>query len=56
MRLLQTDDNGNLSLIEPYGEDIPPYAILSHTWRSDGEEVVYTGVMNGSDLQKPGYD
>jgi hypothetical protein len=30
----------------------PPYAILSHTWGKDGEEVSYRDVVNGR-LEKP---
>lgn len=41
MRLLQCDENGNYSLVDTTSSaDIPPYAILSHTWGSD--EVVFS--------------
>jgi hypothetical protein len=35
------DDSGRLSLTGPFNQDIPEYAILSHTWGLDGEEVTY---------------
>jgi hypothetical protein len=38
MRLLRLEDNGELSLGEYFGDNIPRYAILSHTWGADGEE------------------
>ena len=40
MRLLRLEDDGSFSLVEYLGSDaIPAYAILSHTWGSDQEEV-----------------
>ncbi|KAF2807886.1 HET-domain-containing protein [Mytilinidion resinicola] len=50
MRLLDL----NLSLIEFVG-DIPPYAILSHTWGADHEEVTYKDVVTGLGNTKAGY-
>jgi hypothetical protein len=38
MRLLRIRD---LSLAEFVGNDIPRYAILSHTWGADYEEVTF---------------
>ncbi|KAH8750480.1 heterokaryon incompatibility protein-domain-containing protein [Hyaloscypha finlandica] len=35
MRLLQYDDDGDLSLTEFFESDIPKYAILSHTWGAE---------------------
>jgi hypothetical protein len=43
MRLLRIHDDGDLSLIEFFGEDIPCYAIVSHTWGADNEEVSFKG-------------
>ena len=54
MRLLSLNDEGELRLTEIYGE-IPPYAILSHTWRSDADEVTYRDVMERSGMTKIGY-
>jgi ankyrin repeat protein len=40
MRLLRVEDDGSFSLVEYLGSDgIPAYAILSHTWGPDHEEV-----------------
>jgi hypothetical protein len=53
MWLLRLDDNGTLSLAEFVGNDIPPYAILSHTW---GEEEVFFGdILKGTGTAKQGY-
>jgi hypothetical protein len=41
MRLLRYDSDGNFSLTEDLIKDIPPYAILSHTWRAPTEEVTF---------------
>ena len=38
------------------GEDtIHPYAILSHTWGADAEEVTFEDLTNGTGKDKPGY-
>ncbi|KAF2032441.1 HET-domain-containing protein [Setomelanomma holmii] len=55
MRLLQLDDNGECSLVERVGNDIPRYATLSHTWGKDGDEVTFQDLMNGRGKDKPGY-
>jgi hypothetical protein len=31
-------------LIGPLNRDIPEYAILSHTWEAEGEEVTYEDI------------
>lgn len=56
MRLLRLDSNDRLSLVELFGKNIPPYAILSHTWGADGEEVTFQDMMTGRGEDKPGYD
>lgn len=56
MRLLRLNDNSELSLMERSGDSIPEYAILSHTWGPDGEEVTYKDLMTGAGERKPGYD
>lgn len=38
MRLLQIE---GFSLVESFGNDIPQYAILSHTWGANHEEVTF---------------
>ncbi|EKG12751.1 NB-ARC domain-containing protein, partial [Macrophomina phaseolina MS6] len=56
MRLLKLGDDGELSLIERSGDSVPEYAILSHTWGPDGDEVTYDDLMTGAGKHKPGYD
>ena len=56
MRLLSIDEAGNLSLTkELYDEDIPQYAIISHTWGKDEDEVTLRDLTNGTGIDKPGY-
>ncbi len=51
MRLLHTT---KLELVEFVGEDIPPYAILSHTWAE--EEVLFQDVQQGVAQSRRGYE
>ncbi|KAH9880790.1 hypothetical protein IAQ61_001084 [Plenodomus lingam] len=44
MRLLYTASNGKLEWTEDLIEDIPPYAILSHTWEK--HEVVFNSLKS----------
>ena len=46
MRLLQLQDDGEFSLTEFTGNSIPRYAILSHTWRADNEEITFQDIAN----------
>lgn len=55
MRLLQRDSAGHLSLTKDLIRDIPAYAILSHTWGADTEEVSYRDVVGGTGRDKSGY-
>jgi len=55
MRLLRADDSGELSFLEHAGRDTPPYAILSHTWGDDGDEVTYRDIVKGEGKNKTGY-
>ncbi|OCK88236.1 uncharacterized protein K441DRAFT_647029, partial [Cenococcum geophilum 1.58] len=56
MRLLQRNSAGQFSLTEDLnGDDIPKYAILSHTWGADTEEVTFEDIRNGAGEEKPGY-
>lgn len=43
MRLL---DSRTLQLRTFYGDDIPPYAILSHTWLQDEDEVTHAQIQD----------
>jgi hypothetical protein len=54
MRLLQIND-GDFSLVEHVDGNIPRYAILSHTWGADHEEVTFKDVMKGTGKSKLGY-
>jgi Heterokaryon incompatibility protein (HET) len=57
MRLLQFNDDGELSLTKDLvGSEIPGYAILSHTWAADTEEVTYRDLMDGTGKDKGGYE
>lgn len=53
MRLLERQSNGDFRLSEPYIGEIPPYAILSHTWGS--EEVTYRDIIESTGKNKAGY-
>ena len=46
MRLLQATGEDDFSLVE-YIDNIPPYAILSHTWGPDHEEVTFKDIYKG---------
>jgi len=42
MRLLERNSAGEFSLTKDFvGDDVPGYAILSHTWGPDTEEVTF---------------
>jgi Cdc6-like AAA superfamily ATPase len=56
MRLLHFNDDGKPSLVEFVGTNSPPpYAILSHTWGSDDQEVTYQDVRGGTGEHKGGW-
>jgi hypothetical protein len=55
MRLLKFNNDGSFSLEVFSGSAIPPYAILSHTWGSDNEEVTFKDIADGIDGNKLGY-
>ncbi|KAL6152442.1 hypothetical protein ACJBU6_09310 [Exserohilum turcicum] len=55
MRLLQYSESGELSIHSFDDGDIPPYAILSHTWGADGDEVTFADLQTGGGKTKPGY-
>ncbi|KAI1170769.1 hypothetical protein F4777DRAFT_583560 [Nemania sp. FL0916] len=55
MRLFKLQDDGELILTRDLTSDIPPYAILSHTWGSDDEEVTYKDIIEGTGRNKDGY-
>jgi hypothetical protein len=55
MRLLQRNDAGDFSLKEFTGDAIPRYAVLSHTWGADNDEVTLADLKNGTGTSKAGY-
>ena len=55
MRLLEYNDTGEICLTKiPFGDNVPPYAILSHTW--DTQEVSFEDLTDGTGKNKLGYD
>lgn len=50
IRLLQLQPNGDVVFREPTNGQVPPYAILSHTWGE--EEVLYQDLKKGKDKDK----
>jgi hypothetical protein len=55
MRLLEIHAKDSLSLVDVTGRDIPKYAILSHTWGHDYEEVTFDDLSKGIGTSKPGF-
>jgi hypothetical protein len=55
MRLLEVKNSGEFSLTKDLIDDIPPYAILSHTWGKEDEEVTLSDLVTGTSNSKAGY-
>jgi hypothetical protein len=56
MRLLRYSESGELS-IQSFDDGVTPaYAILSHTWGADGDEVTFADLETGDSRSKPGYN
>jgi hypothetical protein len=55
MRLLQVNENGDFSLTKDIINNTRLYAILSHTWGDDDEEVNFKDLTEGSRKTKAGY-
>jgi hypothetical protein len=55
MRLLKYS-NGQFTLSDDLVRDIPRYAILSHTWGPDTEEVTFKDIVDGTGKGKLGYE
>ena len=55
MRLLRLNGCEPPALTDDLHDDIPPYAILSHTWGADQDEVTLEALRDGSGKRKPGY-
>ena len=58
MRLLQRNTTRDFILTKDFVDDdeVPPYAILSHTWGADTEEVTFEDLKNGTGQDKAGYE
>jgi hypothetical protein len=56
MRLLQYSESRELSIHSFDDGAIPPYAILSHTWGADGDEVTFADLKTGDGKTKRGYE
>ena len=56
MHLLKWKSDGDFSLTKDLIHDIPPYAILSHTWGADTEEVTFEDLTDGTGKSKTGYN
>jgi hypothetical protein len=55
MRLLSVGEEGRFSLKECTENNVPPYAILSHTWGRDDEEATFKDLAEGKGEEKPGF-
>jgi hypothetical protein len=55
MRLLECDKDGEF-IITSFDNELPPYAILSHTWGADKEEVTFADLVKGDGKAKRGYE
>ncbi|KAH7317273.1 heterokaryon incompatibility [Rhexocercosporidium sp. MPI-PUGE-AT-0058] len=56
MRLLQFNDDGEFSLTTTFADRIPPYAIFSHTWGDDNEEIFLGDLIKATHTRKAGYN
>jgi hypothetical protein len=55
VRLLRLEADCDFSLVESVDSRIPRYAILSHTWGADHEEVTLRDLTEGTGKNKAGY-
>jgi len=55
MRFLEWKSDGDFSLTEDLIHNIPPYAILSHTWGADDEEVTFKDITGHTGKNKRGH-
>jgi hypothetical protein len=57
MRLLENNNDSEFSLTKDFvSGKIPEYAILSHTWGADIEEVTYRDLIDSTGKNKVGYE
>ena len=55
MRLLEIKSPCEFSLTKDLIDNIPPYAILSHTWGEDNKEVTFNDFATSAGKSKAGY-
>ncbi|KAH8589775.1 heterokaryon incompatibility protein-domain-containing protein, partial [Bisporella sp. PMI_857] len=55
MRLLECHSSGEFSLTKDFDKNIPDYAILSHSWGDDDQEVNFNEMKKGAGKSKAGY-
>ncbi|TGO80036.1 hypothetical protein BELL_0016g00100 [Botrytis elliptica] len=56
MHLLKYNSEGQFDLVKnPAGSDTPGYAILSHTWGADTDELTFQDLLNHTGQDKSGY-
>jgi hypothetical protein len=56
MRLLQPLQDDEFSLSEHSSDKIPKYAILSHTWGKENQEVIFQDIKANAGKEKTGYE
>ncbi|KAF7533415.1 hypothetical protein G7054_g7110 [Neopestalotiopsis clavispora] len=55
MRLLKIQEDGTICLTKHYTCNVPPYAILSHTWGEEEDEVMLEDICEGRAAEREGY-
>jgi hypothetical protein len=55
MHLLELGDDGKPILTRFLTSNIPNYAIFSHTWEADDQEVTFKDLIDGVGTNKLGY-
>jgi hypothetical protein len=55
MHLLKYGENGKLTITSFDDDKLPMYAILSHTWGTDTEEVTFADLVRDNGMHEPGY-
>ena len=56
MRLLEYQSDSSFRLTDRFlDDDLPLYAILSHTWGKESEEVTFEDMVTGLGQVKAGY-
>ncbi|KAL5375986.1 hypothetical protein DPSP01_010850, partial [Paraphaeosphaeria sporulosa] len=54
MRLLKYGEDGRITISSFDDDALPRYAILSHTWGADADEVTFADLAKGNSKHKPG--